>query len=151
MGNPIDPVKLIPIVRCEDCPFGIVKKAMSDSPMLVCRHPILGKIEKVIAKSPINSPTRHSPDPSGQAGTQPPEWCELTSFSELILRNRHDIIKIIEDSYRPLDINPFKKSDVFAPWKDKVWVGKTYQKRYWTRKMQEYDTWRKSLKSKRSG
>jgi len=122
MTSSLDPIRIVPIVRCEDCPYGIIKGAVSDSPMLICRHPLLKKERILSIKSP----------------TAPPKWCNLTSFSELIMKNRHDVIKIIEEAYGPLHINPWEKTSPFKkPDDGKESWEKTYWKRYMMERLQD--------------
>lgn len=124
MATSLDPIRMIPIVRCEDCPFGVIKKALSKSPVLVCRHPML-EIDRVIS---------NQAHVGSNIPTKPPEWCNLTSFSELIMKNRHEVIKIIEDAYGPLRIDPWDR--IRKPEKGDKWE-KTYMKRYWQLRMRD--------------
>lgn len=148
----MDVVKVVPINHCEICPFGVIKDIMTNKPKLFCQ-----RSNKFICDKPV--------------ATKPPEWCELTDLEDLVLKNRHEVIKIIEKAYGPLHVNPwdrlgdrspFSPPKKTTPWKDTV-VYKDIYKRYWMARMKQagkedptYEPWLKSLtssstKAKKSG
>jgi hypothetical protein len=112
----MDVVKVVPINHCEICPFGVIKDIMTDNPKLFCQ-----RSNKLVCEKPV--------------ATKPPEWCELTDLEELVLKNRHEVVKIIEKAYGPIHINPFKPHKKPEPWQDTT-IYKEIYKKYWMERLQ---------------
>ncbi|MGD9381198.1 MAG: hypothetical protein PVI03_02025 [Candidatus Thorarchaeota archaeon] len=116
----LDIIKVVSISHCEICPFGVIKGIQTDNPKLYCQ-----RSNKFICNKPV--------------ATEPPDWCELVDLEELVLKNRHEVIKIIERAYGPLHINP---------WEQLKEVGKIDWKKTYLRKYYQMDS---SPKAKKRG